>query len=104
MYREHCFVEFAEGAEDMGATKHSAYRLLMRELRVQRNALRRALELATADVRITKQPDLLRLEINTFREALKMAAREAYGREWECQYQRLLAVGREESQQGMGLR
>jgi len=82
----------------MGATRHSAYRLLMRELRVQRNSYLRALELATADVRVTRQPDLLRLEINTLREALKMAARSAYGREWECQYRRLLDVGREESQ------
>lgn len=81
----------------MGATKHSAYRLLMRELKVQRRTFARALELTTADLRITSQPQILRTEINALRDTLKTAAKMAYGHSWEIQLYRLLEVAREES-------
>ena len=81
----------------MGATKHSAYRLLMRELNVQRRTFARALELTTADLRITSQPQILRTEINALRNTLKTAAKLAYGHNWEIQLYRLLEVAREES-------
>lgn len=81
----------------MGAIKHSAYRLLMRELMVQRSTFARALELATADLRITSQPHILRTEIIALRDTLKTAAKMAYGHNWESQLYRLLEVAREES-------